>query len=254
LAKVGYSVFPAKGKIPTVEGGFYAATTDASQIAEWITEGRENHDVAFATGIVSGVVVVEADTPEAYERMEMKFGPPHVLTRRGGHWYFRHPKNGKVSSKSLGGGLDRKGDGGYVVAPPSTGKTWTDGIPDISALPLLPNKLQDDKGASTGEAEPAELPPWAMEKVTAHTSKASTTAIGERICDGARNSALTSIAGTLRRRGLGEAAISAALLGINGEACRPPLHEAEVRRIARSIARYEPDDGTPWWVRVVARG
>ena len=49
--------------------------------------------------------------------MEEKYGPPQVLTRRGGHWYFRHPKNGKVSSRSLDDGLDRKGDGGYVIAP-----------------------------------------------------------------------------------------------------------------------------------------
>jgi hypothetical protein len=65
LAKAGYPVFPVKDKAPSVEGGFYAATTDVSQVAEWITEGREHHDVAFATGIVSGVVVLDADTPEA---------------------------------------------------------------------------------------------------------------------------------------------------------------------------------------------
>ena len=58
LAKVGYQVFPVKDKEPSVEGGFYAATTDLSQIAEWIMEGREHHDVAFATGIVSGVVAL----------------------------------------------------------------------------------------------------------------------------------------------------------------------------------------------------
>ena len=158
LAQAGYSVFPVKEKIPSVEGGFYAATTDASQVAEWITQGRETHDVAFATGIVSGVVVVEADTPEAYGQMEREYGPPTVRTRRGGHWYFRHPKNGKVSSKSLGGGLDRKGDGGYVVAPPSTGKAWTDGIPDIGTLPMLPNELRDEKGARTTEAEARTMP------------------------------------------------------------------------------------------------
>ncbi len=75
-----------------------------------------------------------------------------MLTKRGGHWYFRHPKNGKVSSKPLGEGLDRKGDGGYVVAPPSTDKTWTDGIPDRSELPLLPHEFRDEKAASPGGA------------------------------------------------------------------------------------------------------
>src|SRR5215211_9012916 len=87
LAKVGYPVFPAKWKAPSVETAFYAATTDVTQVAAWITEGREHHDVAFATGIVSGVVVVEADTPEAVARMEADYGEPTVRTRRGAHWY-----------------------------------------------------------------------------------------------------------------------------------------------------------------------
>jgi hypothetical protein len=84
LAKAGYPVFPVNGdKRPSVEGGFYAATTDVSQVAEWIIEGREHHDVAFATGIISGVVVLDADTPEAVARMEADYGEPTVRTRRG---------------------------------------------------------------------------------------------------------------------------------------------------------------------------
>src|SRR4051794_11794221 len=109
LAKAGYPVFPLSPhhnhKNPSVEGGFYAATTDLSEIAKWIEGGRAAHGIAIATGFVSGLVVIEADTPEAYDRMEKKFGPPHVKSRRGGHWYFRHPKDGKVLSKKLEGGL-----------------------------------------------------------------------------------------------------------------------------------------------------
>jgi hypothetical protein len=135
LAKAGYPVFPIWNKIPSVEGGFYAATTDVSRVADWITEGREHHDVAFATGLPSQVVVVDADTPEAYADMARRHGTPHVKTKRGGHWYFRHPQDGKVTSRSIASGLDCKGDGGYVVAPPSRGRTWTNGIPDRDALP-----------------------------------------------------------------------------------------------------------------------
>ncbi len=80
LAKAGYPVFPSKDKEPTVEGGFYACTTDVSQVAEWITEGREHHDVAVATGLVSGVVVIDADTPEAFEALDCS----NPEARRGG--------------------------------------------------------------------------------------------------------------------------------------------------------------------------
>ena len=64
--------------------------------------------------------------------------------------------------------------------------------------------------------------------------------VGGVIEDGSRNKTLTSIAGTLRRRGLGAESIFAALAGINTQKCEPPLSEIEVARIAHSVARYEP--------------
>src|SRR5215210_2485410 len=126
LASKGYPVFPVDDeKHPTVGGGFYAATTDHSRIAQWIEQGKERHNVAFATGLPSLVVVLDADTPEAFEKMRAKYGEPHVKTKRGGHWFFAHPQDGKVSSKPIEPGLDRKGDGAYVAVPPSRGRTWT---------------------------------------------------------------------------------------------------------------------------------
>jgi hypothetical protein len=44
----------------------------------------------------------------------------------------------------------------------------------------------------------------------------------------------------MRQRGLSQAAIEAALLQENATRCNPPLEEAEVRRIAESVARYAP--------------
>jgi hypothetical protein len=149
LAKAGYPVFPVKGKAPSVEGGFYAGSSDPSQVAEWITEGRGDHDVAFATGLPSGVVVIDADTPEAAVMMEAEYGEPTVRTRRGGHWYYRHPRNGKVTSSKVRDGLDRKGDGGYVVAPPSRGRVWRNGVPDKKALPVLPHEFWPKKVANS---------------------------------------------------------------------------------------------------------
>jgi replicative DNA helicase len=153
LAKAGYPVFPLKDKVPSVSGGFYAATTDLSQVAEWITEGRDHHDVAFATGLPSRVVVVDADTPETYADMAARYGPPHVKTNRGGHWYFKHPQDGKVVSRSIAPGLDCKGDGGYVVAPPSRGRMWTNGIPDRDSLPPLPDELRPKSSAPRREPD-----------------------------------------------------------------------------------------------------
>ena len=65
--------------------------------------------------------------------------------------------------------------------------------------------------------------------------------ISQRIPEGNRNTTLTSLAGSMRRRGMSEDEIAAALLKVN-ERCDPPLDDAEVRKIAKSIARYEPRD------------
>jgi hypothetical protein len=198
LAKAGYPVFPVNGdKRPSVEGGFYAATTDVSQVAEWIIEGREHHDVAFATGIISGVVVLDADTPEAVARMEADYGEPTVRTRRGAHWYFRHPRNGKVRSRKVAEGLDCKGDGGYAVAPPSRGRTWVNGIPDRAALHVLPAEFH--KGTTTSSADegtslPEEVREKAAEAIARHVKNI------EPGSDNGRHQHLTHLCGVLLSR------------------------------------------------------
>jgi hypothetical protein len=64
------------------------------------------------------------------------------------------------------------------------------------------------------------------------------------IAEGARNATLTSLAGAMRRKGCGEAAIVAALRVENTERCRPPLAESEIATIAHSVCRYAPDPGS----------
>jgi hypothetical protein len=59
--------------------------------------------------------------------------------------------------------------------------------------------------------------------------------------EGARNAGLASLAGSMRRRGMSARSIKAALLAENAERCDPPLATDEVRRIARSVARYAPE-------------
>lgn len=65
----------------------------------------------------------------------------------------------------------------------------------------------------------------------------------DRIPTGQRNATLTRIAGAMRRHGASEAAMIAALAIVNAERCAPPLPEADVRRIARSVGRYAPTEG-----------
>jgi len=60
-----------------------------------------------------------------------------------------------------------------------------------------------------------------------------------------RNTTLTSLAGTMRRRGMSRSAIEVALLAENQSRCDPPLTENEVRRIAASVSSYNPGMSSP---------
>lgn len=59
------------------------------------------------------------------------------------------------------------------------------------------------------------------------------------IANGKRNDTLTSLAGTMRRRGMSEDSIYAALL-VENQRCDPPLDDDEIRQIAASVGRYRP--------------
>jgi hypothetical protein len=73
----------------------------------------------------------------------------------------------------------------------------------------------------------------------AKTARVNFGANGASFEKGSRNENLTSIGGSLRRRGLSSDLIEDALAAINDGACRPPLDHREVHRIAASVGRYE---------------
>lgn len=66
-----------------------------------------------------------------------------------------------------------------------------------------------------------------------------------------RNNALASLAGSMRRRGMNQPEIEAALVAINATRVEPPLEDADVRRIAKSVSRYEVGDDV---LKMVERG
>ena len=64
---------------------------------------------------------------------------------------------------------------------------------------------------------------------------------GDPFPEGERNARLTSLAGTMRSRGMEEEAILAALRVVSERRCRPPLGEPELAAIAASVAKYDPE-------------
>jgi hypothetical protein len=172
---------------------------------------------------------------ESLWKLEEKHGelPETVLSLTGGggaHIFFNHVPGLKNLNGVVGGGLDLKTSGGYVILPPShhiSGRQYT------------------WEGASLpGEVSFANPPQWFLETARGATaspaSNGAAKSIGVTIPEGQRSKTLTSLAGSMRRRGLSCEAIAAALLEENRTKCSPPLSETEVRRIAGSVARYEP--------------
>ena len=78
------------------------------------------------------------------------------------------------------------------------------------------------------------------ESATAREATAKVPANDGPIGEGGRNKHLASLAGTMRRRGMSETAILAALVQENQEKCSPPLPDKELKTIARSVGRYAP--------------
>ena len=120
----------SKAKHPRTATGFKEATTDEAQIRRWWA-AAPNANIGAATGEKSGLFVLDEDGvagAESLHNIELEHDDlPKTLIaisgREGGgrHLYFTHPGGAPIgnSSGALGEGLDVRGDGGYVVAPPS---------------------------------------------------------------------------------------------------------------------------------------
>lgn len=218
--------------------GFGDATLDASKIAEWWTK-TPAANIGIATGARSGIVVLDVDAghggEETLTALLKEHGPlpKTVIAHTGGggrHFLFAYPGI-EISNSAgrLGKGLDIRADGGYIAAPPSihpNGTTYKwDAENKPSTTPL------------------AQMPIWLLKLVIRREPEQpqqQATPQGDAIPAGGRNQALISLAGTMRRRGMSEAAIYAALQNENRLKCTPPLSDNEVRQIAKSAGGYQP--------------
>ena len=126
-AKRGISVFPLKpnGKTPITPKGFKDATVDLRQVAGW---WRENpyHNIGLPTGHLFDVI--DIDPPGAWHWARGHFNDltilGHALTSRpGGHHLYVPTVEGMGNKAGALDGVDYRGLGGYVVAPPSIGPT-----------------------------------------------------------------------------------------------------------------------------------
>ena len=164
----------------------------------------------------------------------MRYQRPWKASRRAAATSFFRCENGAVrnSAGAIAPGLDIRGDGGYVVLPPSihpSGRPYVWSVDSADHFAEAPAWLTNlaHWQAITAIARAQAKSPEHWHRIITNT-----------IRNGARNSTLTSICGKLLHAGLTELAfLYDVMCCINLARCEEPLSEGEVHTIVVSVAR-----------------
>lgn len=236
----GFAVFPlaVKGKNPLTAHGFKDASKDPAVVKGW-WQKWPHANIGIATGQVSGgLCVIDMDIDEnkgldgwkCLRDWQDKHGiiAPSWLcnTGRGGkHYYFisDEPVTNRVGVIP---GVDIRGDGGYVVAPPSihpngTPYTWDERLdPATTELHQIDDNIR-----------------FLLHK--GYDNPTMKYVAPARIPEGERNHTLFKLACSLQSKGLSDQAIYAAVMSENEAKCNPPLTDKEITAIVKSVQKYE---------------
>lgn len=230
--KKGWAVFPCRNKIPLTSHGYKDASKDAGIVKRLFSQ-HQNVNIAIATGKVSGIFVLDIDVKngalgdDSLRDLEKEHGElPHTveaLTWSGGrHIFFKYPDKGIGCKAGIRPGIDIRGDGGYIIAPPSVieGREYTW---EVSHHP--------------DETIIAEAPDWLIELLEDTQPNVDLSDKKAKITEN-RNNTLMLMGVKLRKMGLEHPQIELTLHSINESRCLPPLPKKEVSNIAKSVSRY----------------
>jgi hypothetical protein len=257
----GEAACKSEGKHPRLKHGLLQASKDPDQIKAWWDQWPDAN-VGIATGPVSGIVVLDVDAAKGAFSSELLFDgvdatvftTPKVKTGAGLHFYYKYPETETVrnSASKLAKFIDVRGEGGYVVAPPSvhvSGKKYeflNEDIPHIAEFPQpwidrlnAPIISSPPNGNGNGSSA-SRVDSGAQVSGIFVPPPNPGLVMPQEINQGTRNQEMTKVAGALRDKGLSEGAIFAALAVENQRICKPPLDDKELHQISRSVSRYQP--------------
>lgn len=124
-----------------------------SKINEWFKRWPDSR-IGLVTGEISNLFVIDLDTEQAKIKIDEEFIPdslilPVAQSPSGGyHYYFQYEKGLSNKTNIDGLGLDTRGEGGFIMAPPSPGLAgsqykWVEGLEIWQVeTPPLPKKLK----------------------------------------------------------------------------------------------------------------
>ena len=223
-ASRGLPVHPCRpgAKVPILDRWPERATTDPATIRRWWSKWP-TANVAIATGGEGRLLVLDIDDPAAGEKVRL---PPTTVVRtpRGGwHFWFTVPAGHAMPGNSAGKlapGIDTRGQGGYVLAPPSV----------VDGRRYRWSKQSGD--------QIAEAPDWLLAELQATGNGKATdpdewlALVSSNVPEGQRNAAIAKLAGLLFRfLPPAHAETAAELVACwNAQRCDPPLDPAELLR------------------------
>lgn len=236
-ARLGWSVIPIepKGHRPLIPWQVHQGRrADIPEIGEWFRRWPEAN-LGVVTGVVSGIVVLDLDPARggdaSLELLQQRHGalPETVAARTGGdgrQLYFAHP--GEILRNRVGliPGGDLRGDGGYVVVPPSlhaAGELYRwECSPEVCRLAPLPDWLE---ALSQAPGEPDESQAqWRR-------------LLRDGVDQDARGDTIAALAAHLLAHGVDSQVTTELLLAWNSARCRPPLEPQAVVAAVESITR-----------------
>ena len=195
----------------------------------WGSGRTPNANIGIATG--NGLAVLDIDVHHGGARPSWA---PETLTARtpngGFHLYYRVTRPVRNSAGLLGPGVDVRGDGGMVVAPPSV--LYVD---DPSASDSIYEWINDGDhhpGVATIDASLLDPP---------RTQKRGKKLAAKTFGEGERHDAMLTLAGKMRSIGCEFPEIYAALHALNASRFQPPLEHQYYEKVAKSIMQYDAD-------------
>jgi len=227
------------GKHPKTHNGLHSASLEPTYIRFAWESDKWGNNLAGVTGETFWVLDVDKKHGglETLAEWEKEFGELDAawIQKTGGggrQYFFRHTAGITNTSGKIGDGIDTRGEGGYVMLPPSkhvSGEQY---------------RWHKDKRPHVKEL--FEAPEWLLAKVFDYLGTKRKpldhNKMFEGVAEGSRNDTMFRFAASLRAQGVDyDIALTQCILAASR--CKPPLPENETRNIVKGC--YERYDAGP---------
>lgn len=241
-----------KTKAPFNQGGSKNASTDPDIIRRWFNQDFPQSNVAIATGKNhGGLVVIDIDLDDdqgidgfdTLRKWEHEHGqlPETAMVKTGSggcHYYYRtdkeiHNIQNARDAQNNPLGIDVRGEGGYVVAPPSI---------HANGNRYEWEQMPRDYPIADADEKVFDFIRFIGAKIEGEDSTKEPFTLPEVIEVHSRNDSIYKLACSLQAKGLTDTVIMESCLATNRGQMKEPLPEAEVRRTVESALRHPKGD------------